>query len=725
MEKTCISPEVQKEIETKRLKHLIDYFMTHDRVYIDACTLMEAPKSFYERIFMILPQVMKKKFGDEKEAKLFSTTMAVVSEILKISEHDCASDSRYTPKQVEKAGHAFGLLKKLKERDLLYVWEDVTQDQHGDKSLMAVAAAAGSLKIGFLTQDRQLASDLHRMREMESSKFRHTVSRVDTYGFIGRNDGTSATTAGIRSTSAVSAPAVPAPATVKLIRDRNKGSIPMFCHTGEATSEVDFILPFGEDLYTGDKLDRVAGEQLVLGEEISSGSEATVFEVEGVPGMAAKIFREPTRYKEKKVCLLASRSFDVEGVTFPEEPLYYKGFFVGHLMPLLPKTVSLDAIFTDTGKNLYCRDWDRSRFASLALKLSRLFHCLHTRGIILADISGGNVRVALDSKGQADPDQGLYIIDVDSAQIGMAGKVFPPSGVTPEYVAPDWQKEVRERGGWPKEKLLPFRAEQFACTLLIARIIMCGLHPFRAINGESDDKEVQDHIERRELPFSAGEVKRTGVAPGLGTYLWSNLPGGIKTALHQTLTAADPDERMPLPEIIRQLEHYCSWIHDPENRKHFPEITSILPTRLKPYFRKCDKCGSTFDAMAEGMTGGNGALCGRCAEEPVSWCSECGKPTLTRGAKLRGHYAHKLCTDCWENSKKQFSRFVFCETCGRSFAITREQEAAGAPSTCPECTAAAAQTAAAAAPAEPRYRQTNRLTSRRLTELLKKAAGYL
>lgn len=500
-------------------------------------------------------------------------------------------------------------------------------------------------------------------------------------------------------------PAAPAPAAsvqaaTPTSRERGRGCIHNFRFGGPAPEEPDRALPAVGRMEPGDMLYLCNGTPLILGREIGSGREAQVFAIEGNEDHCIKVIVRPTLYKQQRINLLCSRDFEIDGCIFPNAPLSSDSEgtrFKAYLMRRIPDGASapLAGLFNARVRSRYLPDGaDRRFYARLALSLAQLIYRMHLRGILLCDVSAGNVRVALDENGKAIADR-LYLIDIDSAQLGTEACVYSGDGMTPAYMAPELH-----RSGWNGEQI-PYSAELFSASLLICQTLLCGAYPFTALDVAADEPfDEREAVCEGKFPYgSSAERRAAGTkAPGARAYIWSNMPSRLKDAMHRAMTA-EPKDRPKLQELIPLLEDYNAWIQRDDTLTRYPMVRSLLPTAYKPYIRTCCACGREVDAAnrAGGVLKGEIFMCPECAAQPLAKCSNpgCDHVTLTRGEELLGRRARSLCPDCFEKRQAEqgsrLSRYSTC-SCGRSFVVRMEEVQGGrAPLQCPACRAAAAQ----------------------------------
>ncbi|MEO0463421.1 MAG: hypothetical protein AAF127_09840 [Pseudomonadota bacterium] len=195
-----------------------------------------------------------------------------------------------------------------------------------------------------------------------------------------------------------------------------------------------------------------------VGETIGKGGEGRIARVEGSDTLAVKLFAkdaEERRVKIERMARLGPAHSDVTKATsaWPSEPLFDGDgqTFVGFTMPFFAihankesaanSHVELQAMLVGRQrKALGLRGDFKSDFAfrlTIAQNLAQLVHEVHAAGHAIIDLKPPNVLVDKNTGG-------VVLVDCDSCRISdpEEGHVFPAKVVTPEFLAPECQKEM-------------------------------------------------------------------------------------------------------------------------------------------------------------------------------------------------------------------------------------------------------------------------------------------
>lgn len=531
------------------------------------------------------------------------------------------------PRKQALAGNGLRWLERLVRQDLLCVYVPQTAGKNFADSGWTVLLGDMRIshRLSLITQDRDLAADVIELVNGARSVHGNLVNvrRVNSDGnlscFRFEYDGSGRISA-------------------KSFRPR------------QALAADDFSLP-AVSVDEGDSLFDERGRTYVLGECINYGSEAAIFAVEGHGELVAKIFSETTNHKFLKCRYLASLS-EIEGAVLPRSLLTTAdGGFAGYLMKRIEGKQML-SFFSTRSLERNAPHWNRRDFVLLAKSLLELAGRMEQNGVLIGDVSPSNFLVGRDAEGNYDPRQ-VSAIDVDSAQVAAAQGTYAADGLTRIYAAPEYQEAL------PENRLRSASSFHYSVALLATQLILGGIHPFRV---SSDDPElsVERAIALQQFPFGSAETRRAGVAPSGAEKLWSNMPKGIKTLLCDMFKDGgalnDPGKRPSLGRIEAEFDYYLRWMDEPSNRRRYPEITSLAPARMKPFYAVCAAEGCDAEFVVESFNPANRYFCPACYE---SWrnavaeyrvCASCHRPFALRNFERRDN--PRICPECRKRERE-------------------------------------------------------------------------
>ena len=229
---------------------------------------------------------------------------------------------------------------------------------------------------------------------------------------------------------------------------------------------------------------------------IGEGGQATVFTVAADPGVAVKLYHEPTPDLERRLesmLLLAhpDQFLSDDGtrhpaLTWPAAMVkdLASGEVIGYTMRRVrsPEFVPLATLFNAAQRRQHFADVSWRFLLGLARNLAGLVASLHERELVLGDLSHANVVVS--QRGY------LSLLDCDSMQFTdpRSGERFPCLFLTAEYAPPELQLD-------PAGERSP-GTDDFSLAILVCRLLLPGDHAFMGVRlgGDDDDADVAANI---------------------------------------------------------------------------------------------------------------------------------------------------------------------------------------------------------------------------------------
>ncbi len=267
-----------------------------------------------------------------------------------------------------------------------------------------------------------------------------------------------------------------------------------------------------------------SGKRYDLGNKLGNGGEGTVYQINGDPGIVAKIYR-PERLqmpgarqemKEKIEAMLeAPVSPYVNGILTVAWPVDYlqdgNQQFQGFVMPaVVNKKSLLWACRESERKQLFGGRYTWKVSIAIAFNLALAIDNLHSAGIIVGDMNPNNILV--DEKGL------VTLIDADSFTItSRSGKVFRCSVGMEEVLPAELQGKDLSRPA----NCFTFASDRFALAIHIFNLLCNNFHPFGCLDlnspNSSASKNPRVHnITRGYCPYvGSGKGKVNAAAPDM------------------------------------------------------------------------------------------------------------------------------------------------------------------------------------------------------------------
>ena len=171
-----------------------------------------------------------------------------------------------------------------------------------------------------------------------------------------------------------------------------------------------------------------------LGRELGRGGEAVVYEVAGRSDLVAKIYHSAPGivYQTKLRALVTVSSADLlRFAAWPAALLYDSQSLRGFTMPRITGFGEIHALYgvAHRRREFPSADWQFLIHAALNCAVS--VGAVHQRGFVIGDVNQKNVLVS--------PQAMVRLLDCDSFQVNVAGKVLPCEVGVLEYTPPELQ----------------------------------------------------------------------------------------------------------------------------------------------------------------------------------------------------------------------------------------------------------------------------------------------
>lgn len=242
--------------------------------------------------------------------------------------------------------------------------------------------------------------------------------------------------------------------------------------------------------------------QVRLGKQLGKGGEGTVFEVEGRPESAAKIYLSAVSSEraDKLVAMAAVRTAALDQLTaWPTEVLRQSdGKVCGFVMANLRASKDIHKLYSPKSRLADFPQADWRLVVRAALNTARAFSVLHHAGHLVGDVNHGGVRVS--------PDATVKLIDTDSFQISHQGRTFLCEVGVQDFTPPELHGKAF------KQVTRTANHDNFGLAVLIFQMLMNGRHPFAGKYSGPGDMSIEKAIP--EFRYAYGrDTARTRMSP--------------------------------------------------------------------------------------------------------------------------------------------------------------------------------------------------------------------
>lgn len=239
-----------------------------------------------------------------------------------------------------------------------------------------------------------------------------------------------------------------------------------------------------------------------LGRQLGKGGEGTVFEVEGRPDSAAKIYLSAVSSEraDKLVAMAAVRTAALDQLTaWPTDVLRQSdGKVCGFVMANLRASKDIHKLYSPKSRLADFPQADWRLVVRAALNTARAFSVLHQAGHLVGDVNHGGVRVS--------PDATVKLIDTDSFQISHQGRTFLCEVGVQDFTPPELHGKAF------KQVTRTANHDNFGLAVLIFQMLMNGRHPFAGRYSGPGDMPIEKAIP--EFRYAYGrDIARSRMSP--------------------------------------------------------------------------------------------------------------------------------------------------------------------------------------------------------------------
>jgi TonB family protein len=243
---------------------------------------------------------------------------------------------------------------------------------------------------------------------------------------------------------------------------------------------------------------RSTGELLAFDttREVGAGGEARILEVPGDPSLVAKIYRDATLARARKLGLMLQRPPALDpgaAVAWPVDLLTGPsgGRFAGFLMPRA-RGPRLFELYNPVSRRRAAPLFDYGMLHRAGVNLAAAFDGLHAHGYVVGDVNESNILVS-------PADAGVTLVDADSFQVrDPDGRAVFRSGVgKAEFTPPELQ------GAHFTEVDRAEAHDRFGLAVLLFLLLNEGTHPFASRLADGGDvPPVEERISRGLFPHA-------------------------------------------------------------------------------------------------------------------------------------------------------------------------------------------------------------------------------
>lgn len=221
----------------------------------------------------------------------------------------------------------------------------------------------------------------------------------------------------------------------------------------------------------------------ILGSEIASGGEGSIFGIVGDPGYVAKLYFKPTKELESKLLYMTDNPPDesvLNDLAWPADVIYdEKDNFVGFVMRRFMVDSELRDLYQYTPGQKSIIDYANK--ITIAINLCKVISEVHNAGYVFGDFNPSNIGVNLINGN-------VVFFDTDSYHVldKNTGILYRCSVGCDGYIAPELIKQAK--GYTYADCPLPSftkETDRFALAIHVFRLLFNGYTPFNGIQKNS------------------------------------------------------------------------------------------------------------------------------------------------------------------------------------------------------------------------------------------------
>ncbi len=244
----------------------------------------------------------------------------------------------------------------------------------------------------------------------------------------------------------------------------------------------------------------------------AQGGEAIIYENPQEPDILYRIYidyetRDLLEIETKTKYFISIKSKLPEEVVGPQEAVYVDGIFAGYTMKAIMNGQDIDML--SNAKFMATNKVNNKHSLMVIKRVNEIFRQLHKMGILIGDVSGGNIMIDIASIVNRNIPK-VYFIDV--ASWGVNG-MFPPSAYTREFTCPD---------SYMPDGTIKFtiKNENYALAVLDF-LVITTIHPFGGVYKPNKRMRKPERMRKKlSILGPARECGDVGVNDSLPSYDW-------------------------------------------------------------------------------------------------------------------------------------------------------------------------------------------------------------
>ncbi len=332
----------------------------------------------------------------------------------------------------------------------------------------------------------------------------------------------------------------------------------------------------------------IGKDRFSVAELIGKGGEGKVYTIKERSRLAVKIYNSGLRAKrEGKVRAMVGEGLAVKTdlVAYPGEVVTdISGNFLGFVMRLVSGYLPLHELYSPKSRQRHFPKSDYRFIVRAALNVARAVGKVHQTGCVIGDLNHSGVLVAQDAT--------VALIDADSFQFSMNGKLYPCVVGVPDFTPP----ELHGKNLASVQRTIEH--DNFGLAVAIFHLLFMGRHPYAGCY-KGPDISIGEAIAQNRFAFSLTRQLATQTTPPPGALTLDMFPDAVARSFERAfgLTPSARPSALYWIHTLNALEgslnrcskvktHYfpgvaggCVWckLTKSSGFDMFPDLTAVEP----------------------------------------------------------------------------------------------------------------------------------------------------
>lgn len=292
---------------------------------------------------------------------------------------------------------------------------------------------------------------------------------------------------------------------------------------------------------------------------LGKGGEGTVFNVDGVQNVAAKIYTDGKHLERRdKISAMVANELHKQSalVAFPLDTLFGdRGEFAGFTMRKVAGFKPIHELYGPGSRKAEFPKADFRFLARTATNVARAVGSVHQAGCVIGDINHSGILVGDQAT--------VTLIDADSFQIRLGSSVYRCRVGVGEYTPPELQGAALDRIDREPAH------DAFGLAVILFQLLFMGRHPFAGRFGGQGDMPIERAIKEGRFAYSVRRQAETRMDPPPFVPTLLDITPDLAYAFELAFTSS--------PSLFRNRPTAADWVRVLQRFE-----AELIPCRINP-----------------------------------------------------------------------------------------------------------------------------------------------